>query len=45
MASSPSPSPKLFTRDLAAYTDAELNEYLDVNRGLGRPGYYSLYSC
>lgn len=42
MASSPSPSPKLFTRDLAAYTDAELNEYLDVNGGSACPEYYDL---
>ena len=45
MASSLSLSPKLFTRDLAACTDAELNEYLDVNGGLRYPEYYSLYSC
>ncbi|KAK0112337.1 hypothetical protein ONS96_001584 [Cadophora gregata f. sp. sojae] len=33
MTFSPPLPPKLFTRDLAAYTDAELNEHLDANEG------------
>lgn len=40
MASSLSPSSKLLTRDLAAYSDAELNEYLDINGGSACPEYY-----
>ena len=45
MASSPSPSLWLFTRDLAAYADAELNEYLDVNGGSACPEFFDLFTC
>ncbi len=32
----PQPEPlKLFTRDIAAYSDAELDEYLEANGRLG----------
>ena len=44
MASSLTPSPKLFTRELATYIIAELDQYLKASRESVIPEYCYLYS-